>query len=313
MDLIILKEIILKDIRFDTSSTLSGSDARSKSPDYSCIYIILKTNKIDLYGNSLVFTLGKGNTVIKSALTELILIIKNKSLKYLIDNFKIISNKLTNDEQMCWIGPEKGASHMAAGGLINGIWDLWSKYEKKPLWKHISDMHTNKLIDLLDFKYMEPVLKESDALDILQENIDTRIDRIRDIENEGLEAYTTSIGWSGYTSDLIKKKCEESLKEGFKNFKIKVGSDINNDIERSQLIRKKIGWNKRLMMDANSIWDYENAKKNMIFLKKYNPYWIEEPTHPDDIIAHSQLQKDILLQRYRARVTVAYTRYRLWW
>ena len=293
MDSILIDDIILHDVRFDTSTTLSGSDARSKSPDYSCVYIVIKTNNINLNGYSLVFTLGKGNSVIKSAINEYIPLLKNNTLEYITTNFRYICNKLTNDQQMCWIGPDKGASHMAAGGLINCIWDLWAKYVNKPLWKLISDMPSKQLISLLDFNYMDKVLKESDALHILDENLDTRNDRINDVENDGLEAYTTSIGWSGYSNELIKEKCKKSLDEGFKNFKIKVGSDLKNDMDRSSLIRKEIGWNKRLMMDSNGIWDYNNARTNMIFLKKFNPYWIEEPTHPDDIIAHSDLQKDL--------------------
>ena len=192
---------------------------------------------------------------------------------------------------MCWIGPDKGASHMAAGGLINCIWDLWSKYENKPLWKLISDMPTNQLISLLDFNYMDPFLTESDASQILNENLYTRNDRVNDIKNDGLEAYTTSIGWSGYSNELIKEKCKQSLKEGFTNFKMKVGSDLENDQERAALIRKEIGWNKRLMMDSNGVWDYNNAIKNMMILKKFIPIKIEEPTHPDDILAHSDLHK----------------------
>jgi len=293
MNKIILDDIILHDIRFDTSSSLSGSDARSKSPDYSCVYITLKTNQIDLVGNSLVFTLGKGNQVIKTAIHEYIPIIKNKTLQDIIENFKEINNKIINDEQMCWIGPEKGASHMAAGGLINGLWDLWAKYEKKPLWKLISDLDTRELINLLDFNYMDPLLEESEAIKILNQNINSRNDRIEDIIKHGLEAYTTSIGWSGYTNKEIIDKCNNSLEDGFKNFKMKVGSNIEIDVERASLIRKYIGWNKRLMMDANGIWDYTTALKNLGILQKFNPYWIEEPTHPDDVMAHLYLKSNI--------------------
>ncbi len=293
MESILIDDIMLQDIRFDTSTTLSGSDARSKSPDYSCIYIVIKTNKIELSGYSLVFTLGKGNSVIKSAINEYIPLLKNNNLQYITDNFRTICHNLTNDQQMCWIGPDKGAYYMAAGGLINCIWDLWSRYENKPLWKLITDMTSQQLISLLDFNYMEPVIKETDAFYLLNENFESRYDRVNDIKKDGLEAYTTSIGWSGYSNDLIKQKCKQSLETGFKNFKMKVGSDLENDLDRSAIIRKEIGWNKRLMMDSNGIWDYNDAKTNMMSLKKFNPYWIEEPTHPDDIIAHSNLLRDL--------------------
>ena len=293
MDLITIDFIELYDLRFDTSTSLSGSDARSSSPDYSCIYIILKTNKKDLNGCSLVFTLGKGNSVVESSLYELKNKIEGKTLYYIINNFKKINNDLINDEQMCWIGPDKGAYHMAAGGLINAIWDLWAKYEKKPLWKLISDMDTMHLVNILDFHYLEPVLNKKEALKILNENFDTRKDRELNLKEYGLEAYTTSIGWSGYSDSDVKDKCVESLKNGFKNFKMKVGVDIKRDIERANIIRKLIGWHNRLMIDANGVWDYKTARENINFLKRFNIYWVEEPTHPDDIIAHADLKKEI--------------------
>lgn len=293
MDSIIIKDILVYDLRFDTSSTLSGSDARSSSPDYSCIYLIFKTNKNDLEGCSLVFTLGKGNSVVEAAVNELIPVLKGLDLKFIVDNMKSIHNQLTNDEQMCWIGPDKGPSHMAAGGLINGIWDLWAKYEEKPLWKLISEMDTTQLINLLDNQYLNKILSIVDIDYILRENIDTRKQRIIDLENNGLEAYTTSIGWSGYTNEEIKEKCKLALYDGFKNFKMKVGSDIKIDMERADLIRQNIGWNKRLMMDANGVWDVKTAKEKMILLKKYEPYWIEEPTHPDDVIGHLEIKDKI--------------------
>ncbi len=293
MNLVTIQDIIVHDLRFDTSTTLSGSDARSKSPDYSCIYLILKTNEDELNGCSLVFTLGKGNSVVEAAINELKPILNGLNLEFIIKNMKDLYNQLTNDQQMCWIGPDKGASHMAAGGLINSIWDLWAKYEEKPLWRLISDMDPIQLIDLLNFQYMDNVISEIDVGNILQENKDTRNDRIHDLEKNGLEAYTTSIGWSGYSNEEIETKCQLALNDGFKNFKMKVGFDLKKDMERAELIRKNIGWNKRLMMDANGVWDVTTARKKMIFLKKFNPYWIEEPTHPDDVIGHIKIKDEI--------------------
>ena len=292
MDNIIINDAITYDLRFPTSVNLDGSDARSTSPDYSCVYLILKTNK-NIEGIALSFTLGKGNSVVKKAVDELIPIIINKSLHFIIQNMKMIYSELTNDTQMCWIGPEKGVTHLAASCILNSIWDLWCKFVNKPLWKLISEMQTSELIDLLNFEYILSELSPADSYNILDSNKNSRIERIDNLKKNGLVAYTTSVGWIGYSNDEIIEKCKIQLENGFKNFKMKVGNNLAQDIERAELIRKCIGWDNKLMMDANGVWNTECAIFNIKRLAQFRPYWIEEPTHPDDIIGHNEIQQKI--------------------
>jgi L-fuconate dehydratase len=278
------------DLRFHTSKDNTGSDSRSTDPDYSCIYLKIITNNPNIIGIGTAFTLGRGNSAIKAVIQEQLRHIKNLYLDYIIKNFNLIWNNIINDGQLCWNGPEKGICHQANAAIINGLWDIWAKYEKKPVWKLVIDMKPVDLINILNFDFVEDAISKKDALDILTSNNYKINENI--MNTLGYPAYLTC-GWSGYSNSKIKDILEKSIKNGLTGFKMKVGKDINEDCKRADFIRHIIGNDKMLSMDANGSWDTTTSINNIKLLSRYNPYWIEEPTHPDDILAHTKIATEI--------------------
>lgn len=285
-----ITDMSVRDIRFHTSKDSSGSDARSPDPDYSCAYIELTTS-VGITASGLAFTIGRGNETVVQACNVLSRYIHGLTLSEITENFNKVWRQLTNDDQLVWIGPEKGPVHQAAAGILNALWDLWGKYEGKPVWQLVSEMSPEQIVDLLDFSYVEDVLTRTEALEILQEAAPTRATRVVEMRNIGFPAYTTSTGWAGYPDEKVKELVEGAMSEGFTAFKMKVGMGIDDDSRRAALMRELIGWDSLLMMDANSVWGVDEAINEMTALAKFNPYWIEEPTSPDDILGHASIQR----------------------
>lgn len=287
---LIISEIITKDIRFPTSKSLDGSDAMNSDPDYSAAYVILKTNHPNgLEGHGLTFTIGRGNEICVTAIESLSHLIIGKPLKAFTENMGAFWKMITGDSQLRWLGPEKGVIHLATGAIVNAVWDLYAKVENKPLWKLLADMSAEELVNCIDFTYITDAITPQEALTLLQKNEKTKDERIADLLEHGYPAYTTSAGWLGYSDEKMRRLCREAKVEGFKHMKIKVGSDLQDDMRRAAIIREEIGDDLQLMMDANQKWDVDEAIQNMEALKVFNPYWIEEPTSPDDILGHAKI------------------------
>ncbi len=289
--MVTITSVTVKDIRFPTSLTLAGSDAMNRDPDYSCAYVILHTDVQGLEGHGLTFTCGRGTEVVVEACKALSYLVEGKTLETFTANMGQFWRYITSDSQLRWIGPEKGAIHLATAAIVNAVWDLYAKHEQKPLWKLLCDMSPEQLVSCIDFRYITDALTPQQALEILKANESTKQARVEEMERDGLPAYTTSAGWLGYSDDKIKHLCQEAMAEGWNYFKIKVGRDLDDDIRRCTIIRNEIGPDRKLMVDANQWWDVEEAIAHMKELARFNPWWIEEPTSPDDVLGHATIAR----------------------
>ena len=289
-----ITSVTTHDIRFPTSKNLDGSDAINKDPDYSAAYAILHTDDSSLSGHGLTFTLGRGNDICQHAIDALAPLVVGKTLEELTANMGKTYHMITNsDTQLRWIGPEKGAIHLAAAALINAIWDLWAKVEGKPLWKLVADMSAEELHRCIDFTYISDAVSSDEALEILKKSQVGKEDRMTDLVANGYPAYTTSAGWLGYDDDKLRRLCQEAVDAGWTHIKLKVGVDLQDDIRRCSIAREVIGDDRHLMIDANQIWDVGEAIEWVKQLQKFKPWFIEEPTSPDDILGHKAIKDGV--------------------
>lgn len=287
-------DVIARDIRFPTSRNLDGSDAMNPDPDYSAAYVILKTDHPrGLEGHGLTFTIGRGNELCVAAINALAPHIRGKTLESFTADMAAFWRSLTGDSQLRWVGPEKGVIHLGTAAIVNAVWDLWAKTEGKPLWKLLVDMTPEEIVRCIDFRYITDALTPDEALDILRANEATKAQRESEMLMGGYPAYTTSTGWLGYSDDKIRQLCREALAKGWTHFKIKVGRDVADDVRRCSIIREEIGDQNYLMVDANQYWDVDQAITHMSHLMQFNPWWIEEPTSPDDILGHARIARAI--------------------
>jgi len=263
--------------------------------DYSCAYVTIRTNHPEVLGHGLTFTIGRGNEIVAKAIESLAeSVILGLNLDNVFTDFAGIYRRLTSDTQFRWLGPEKGVIHLASAALLNTLWDLWAKYERKPLWQLLCDLPPTRLVGCIDFRYICDALTPDEALSILESSLPFRSQRIEHLREYGLPAYTTSAGWLGYDDEKIRSRCRSALAEGWHCFKMKVGAtSIDDDQRRASIIREEIGKNCQLAMDANQRWDIQTAIENMKRLEQFNPLWIEEPTNPDDILGHATIAKAI--------------------
>src|SRR5687767_13536927 len=287
-----ITDMIARDIRFPTSRALDGSDAMNRDPDYSAAYVTLRTDSpAGLEGHGLTFTIGRGNEVCVAAIEALKPLILGKTLESFTANMGAFWRMITGDSQLRWIGPEKGAIHLATAAVVNAVWDLYAKVEGKPLWKLLVDMPPEQVVRCVDFTYITDAITPDEALDLLKRNAPTRGQREAEMLRDGFPAYTTSAGWIGFTDQQIRGLCREAIAQGWSHFKIKVGLDVNDDIRRAAIIREEIGSERKLMMDANQRWDVGQAIAHMKQLAKFDPWWIEEPTSPDDVLGHAAIAR----------------------
>lgn len=273
---------------------LDGSDAMNPDPDYSAAYVILHTDRSDeLAGHGMTFTIGRGNDLCVAAIEALAPLIVGRTLESFTTDMAGFWRHITGDSQLRWVGPDKGVIHLATAAVVNAIWDLWAKIEGKPLWKLVADMSPEQLVGCLDFRYLTDVLTPVEAIKILKQQEPTKADRIAALQKDGYPAYTTSAGWLGYDDDKLRRLCRDCLSQGWNVFKIKVGRDLNDDIRRCRIIREEIGWDRRLMVDANQVWDVPQAIEWMKSLAQFKPWFIEEPTSPDDVLGHLAIAKAV--------------------
>jgi L-fuconate dehydratase len=286
-----ITDLVVRDIRFPTSRERDGSDAMNQG-DYSATYVVLRTDA-KAEGHGLTFTNGRGNEICVAAVRALARHVIGRDLESLTDDMRSFLRSLTADVQLRWLGPEKGVLHMSTGAVVNAVWDLWARVEGKPLWKLLVDMTPEQIVACIDFSYITDVLTPGEALEILRRNAPTRGSREAEMRRSGFPAYTTSTGWLGYPDEKVRRLCREAIAAGWTRFKMKVGQDLEANLQRAALMREELGPDRTLMMDANQCWDVGEAITQMKSLARFDPWWIEEPTSPDDVLGHATIARAI--------------------
>ncbi|KJF72344.1 L-fuconate dehydratase [Agrobacterium arsenijevicii] len=281
------------DLRFPTSQSLDGSDAMNPDPDYSAAYVILDTDELGLKGHGLTFTIGRGNEICCMAIEAMRHLVVGTDLATVTENPGKYWRHLTGDSQLRWIGPDKGAMHLATGAVVNAVWDLLAKKAGKPVWQLVADMSPEEIADIVDYRYLTDVLTKDDALAILRKAESGKKERIETLKNEGYACYTTSAGWLGYDDAKLRRLCQEAIDAGFNHVKMKVGRDLEDDIRRLTIAREVIGPDRYLMIDANQVWEVDQAIDWVNKLAFAKPFFIEEPTSPDDIVGHRKIRAAI--------------------
>ncbi len=280
------------DLRFPTSREQIGSDAVNKDPDYSAAYCILQTDS-EFEGHGLTFTLGRGTDLCVAALHYLGRFIIGSTLSSITDDFVAFSRRLTDDSQFRWLGPEKGVIHLSCGAMINAVWDLYAKVEGKPLWRLLAEMPAEKILSAVDFRYIDDAITRDEALAILTKSAADMPARLEKLLADGYPAYTTSAGWFGFSDEKIRRLCQEGLADGWTHFKLKVGGEPTDDLRRGRIMRETIGPENRMMVDANQRWGVLEAIDRTNQLAELRPWWMEEPTSPDDILGHARIRREV--------------------
>ena len=282
------------DVRFPTSRTLDGSDAMHTSPDYSAAYVVLHTDDgPDVAGHGLTFTNGRGTEVCVSAVRALAPLVVGRSLEGITDDMRAFWRSLASDDQLRWLGPEKGVMHLATAAVVNAVWDLWARTTRRPLWKLLVDLSPDDLVRAIDFRYIEDALTPEEAEDLLRRSRPGRELREAELLRKGYPAYTTSAGWLGYGDEKVEALVRAARIDGFRHVKMKVGQDLRADIRRAVVIREALGADGVLMMDANQVWGVGEAIAAMDQLAELEPLWIEEPTSPDDVLGHRRIREAV--------------------
>ena len=286
-----ITKVRVVDLRFPTSRYQIGSDAVNKDPDYSAAYCILETDA-GIEGHGLTFTLGRGTDLVVQAAEYLGTFVAGKTLAGITADFVAFTRLLTDETQFRWLGPEKGVIHLACGALINAVWDLWARTEGKPVWSLLAEMSPEQLVSLVDFRYIDDAITKDEALALLTNSQAGFPERLAHLEAEGYPAYTTSVGWFGYSEEKIRRLAKEAIAEGWTHFKLKVGGEAADDLRRGHIVREEIGWTNKLMVDANQKWGVLEAIARTKQLQELAPYWMEEPTSPDDILGHARIRRE---------------------
>jgi L-fuconate dehydratase len=282
------------DIRFPTSRELDGSDAMNPDPDYSAAYVVIRIDAPDgLEGHGFAFTIGRGNEVQVAAIRALEPFVVGLPLDDTLADLGGLWRRLVHDSQLRWLGPEKGVVHMAISAVVNALWDLRAKRAGKPIWKLLADMSPEELVDLVDFRYLTDALTRDEALAILRRAELGKAGREARLREQGYPAYTTSPGWLGYDDAKLRRLARQAVADGFGQLKLKVGASLDDDVRRLQIARGVVGPDIRIAIDANQRWDVSVAIEWMRALAPYDPWWIEEPTSPDDILGHGAIRRAI--------------------
>ncbi|MDN6330620.1 MAG: enolase C-terminal domain-like protein [Brachybacterium sp.] len=282
----------VQDVRFPTSRSLDGSDAMNPDPDYSAAYLTLRTDAEDA-GTALVFTIGRGNDVQSAAIAALAPHLVGRDVEEVLADLGGMYRELTDDSQLRWLGPEKGVMTMAIGAVVNALWDLRARREGRPLWLTLASMSPEELLDLVDLRYLEDALTRQEALEILRRGAEGKEQRITALRENGVPAYTTTPGWIGYSDEKLTRLLTEAREDGFEMVKLKVGADAADDERRMRIAREVMGPGYPIAIDANQRWGTEEAITAVRALAPHDPYWIEEPTFPDDVLAHAAIRTGI--------------------
>jgi L-fuconate dehydratase len=288
----LIRNLEVLDLRFPTSRTFAGTDAVHTDPDYSAAYVILHTDS-GVEGHGLTFTIGRGNEICAAAIDAYRHLVVGQRLDDITADFAGFWRRLANESQLRWLGPEKGVIHLALAAIVNAVWDLHAKIERKPLWKLLADMTPPQIVGCIDFRYITDALTPDEAIEILERRAGTKTDREAVLLRSGYPAYTTSVGWMGYSDERIRAACRSAIDEGFSHFKVKVGGTPDDDRRRVSVVREAIGPDRTLMIDANQRWDVDEAIARVGELAPFEPWWIEEPTSPDDVLGHARIAQAV--------------------
>ena len=280
-----IKDIVVTDLRVPTSDTLLGSDPFHKKPNYSCVYTTINLSN-GIQGHSICFTSGAGNDWIAYGVKDIAKLLEEYDFTEFMNNPGLIYKFINDHHQLRWLAD--GVNRMALGSIINALWDLWAKVEKKPMWKLLVDLPPQIIIDAIDWRYLEDALTKEEALEILNEKIELHPDIEQAMLKKGPKAYSTA-GWLGLTDEEISNTISEMQSQGFDCFKMKVGQNLNHDKDRLAFIRSIIGDEAKLMVDCNQLWGVDEAIEYMNQLSEFNPIWIEEPTARDDVRGHIKI------------------------
>ncbi len=287
-----IRDLEILDLRFPTSRTNAGTDAMHPDPDYSAAYVILKTDG-GLEGHGFTFTIGRGNEICVEAIRAFRPLVVGRSLEDIAAEPAAFWRSLASESQLRWLGPEKGVIHISMAAIVNAVWDLQAKRARKPLWKLLADMTPREIVRCIDFRYITDALTPDEAEALLERQAPGKRDREAALLRDGFPAYTTSAGWMGYSDDYIRQLCREALADGWTHFKVKVGGVPADDARRLALVREEIGPSSRLMIDANQTWDVAEAIARVRELSRFDLWWIEEPTSPDDVLGHAAIAKGV--------------------
>ncbi|MET8955802.1 L-fuconate dehydratase [Streptomyces sp. NPDC004129] len=282
------------DIRFPTSRELDGSDAMNPDPDYSAAYLVLRTDAADgLEGHGFTFTIGRGNDVQVAAIEALRGHVVGRAVDEVCDDPGSVFHALISDSQLRWLGPEKGVMHMAIGAVVNAVWDMAAKRAGKPLWRLLAEAEPEWLVRQIDFRYITDALTPQEALELLRRGKEGAAERTGRLLAQGYPAYTTSPGWLGYSDDKLTRLAVQAVADGFRQIKLKVGADLADDVRRCRAARSAVGPDIRIAVDANQRWNVDEAITWTRALAAFEPYWIEEPTSPDDVLGHAAIREAV--------------------
>lgn len=282
------------DVRFPTSLGQIGSDAMNRDPDYSAVYVTLRTDAAaGLAGHAVVFTIGRGNEVQAAAVNALAGLVVGRDVDGLLGDLGAFARSLTGDSQLRWLGPEKGVMHMAIGGVVNAAWDMAARRAGQPLWRFIADLAPEAIVAAIDFRYLTDALTPDEALAILRRAVPGRAQRIAVLLDRGYPAYTTSPGWLGYSDEKLARLARAAVADGFRTLKLKVGACVEDDVRRLGIARAAVGDGVALAVDANQRWDVGAAIEWIGRLAPFHPAWVEEPTSPDDVLGHATIRRAV--------------------
>lgn len=281
------------DVRFPTSLTADGSDAMNKDGDYSAAYVVLRTDEDGLAGFGFTFTIGRGNDICALAAEQRAEPLVGRDVDEIIGDLGGIYRELKSDSQLRWLGPEKGVEHLAMAAVMNAVWDLAARRAGKPLWRLLTDMTPEQLVDTADLKYLSDAITRDEAIALLKELESTKESRVAELTETGYPCYTTSAGWLGYSDEKLRRLCQEAVDSGYRHIKLKVGANLQDDIRRCGIAREVIGADAKLMIDANQVWEVQEAIDWVKALSQFDPLWIEEPTSPDDVLGHAAIRKAV--------------------
>lgn len=285
-----IERITVEDVRFRFPPMGSGSDAINPHTDYSNPYVTIHTNAER--GVGIGFSLGRGNELICLAVEELAPLIEGEMLEDVLTNFGRYWWILANPVQARWIAPNAGPYYMAAGAIANGLYDLWAKLEQKPLWEVLAVSDTDLLLNMMSFRYVEHHLSRDEARDILDAGLASVEDRMHELAAVGLPSYFTT--WIGTGTEALLDQIESVRRgRGVTAFKMKVGKDLDHDIERCSAVRRRFGDSITILTDANQVFSVSQAIHWMSSLSEFDVRWIEEPLAPDLIDGHAMVRKGL--------------------
>lgn len=284
-----IRSVSTRDARYPIGSG-HGSDAIHKDPVYSYAVTLLRDDRAHT-GTGLAFTLGAGTELVCAAANFYAQSLLGHDIEEIMASFGERQRAMADEQQFRWLGPHKGVVQLALASVTNACWDLWAKARGVPLWKLLLDLSPEQLVNTLDLSYLDDELTREQALVLIHSFWPTRTQR-DDVLPAGYPGYDTSVGWFNYSDEQVRENCRRALASGFTAMKLKVGSsDPERDLRRAHLVREVAGASAKIMLDANQQWTVPQALSICPRLKGMNPYWIEEPTHPDDVNGHDTLAK----------------------